>query len=346
MKLGIIARSDKTGLGNQTLELTKMLAPDRVLLINSKYFNNNEQYPHLYEKYNVLETKQGFPTDKEVIEFLDGLDVVLSCETFYNSNLIPLAKKMNVKTILQYNFEFLDNMKYPDFPLPDVLVAPSLWNFEAVYDKFSNKCKVVYLPPPTDLSRFDLAKRHNASKQNRLLHVAGKIADADRNGTNTVLQMLRYSSADYELVIKVQNPEKLDIAVRDKRLKIDSSNPDNHEDLYFGFDAMVLPRRYAGLCLPMNEALASGIPVFMTDISPNNQVLPKDWLVPSKVIGKIRTRTILPVYEANSRVLAETIDQYFMDANMIRDKEKAFMIANELFAPESLRQKYLDLINE
>lgn len=38
---------------------------------------------------------------------------------------------------------------------------------------------------------------------------------------------------------------------------------------------MILPRKYAGLCLPMNEALMSGLPVIMTDIEPNNVILPK-----------------------------------------------------------------------
>ena len=42
MRLGIIARSDNTGLGNQTMELVKMLNPDKILLINSQFFNNNK----------------------------------------------------------------------------------------------------------------------------------------------------------------------------------------------------------------------------------------------------------------------------------------------------------------
>lgn len=346
MKLGIIARSDKTGLGYQTLELTKMLNPYRILLVNSKYFNKNEQFPELYDGYDVIETKQGFPSDQEVSRFLDGLDVVISCETFYNSNLIGIAKKMGIKTMLQYNFEFLDNLKIANFPLPDVLIAPSLWNFDIVSDKFGNKCKVVYLPPPLQIEKFSSAKEHNMQKHNKVLHIAGKIADSDRNGTNTVIQMMRYSEQDYELVIKVQNPEKIDLPIRDSRITIDSSNPDNNTNLYLGFDAMVLPRRYAGLCLPMNEALASGLPVFMTNISPNNQLLPTDWLIQSKQIGRIKTRTLLPVYEANPRLLAESLDSYMKDINMARDKEKAFAIANQLFSYDALFDKYISLINE
>ena len=347
MRLGIIARSDKTGLGNQTYELTKMLNPTKVLLINSTHFNQNQQFPELYKGYNVMETSRGFATDKEAAAFLEGLDAVLSCETFYSTTLIDLAKKMGIKTLLQYNFEFLDNLKHPDWPLPDVLISPSFWNFDFVYDKFSSKCKVVHLPPPVSEERFAKARSTNQSGNlNKILHVAGKIADADRNGTNTVMEMLKYSTADYKLVIKVQNPERLEDISKDPRLEIDTSNPDSNMDLYSGFDAMVLPRRYAGLCLPMNEALMSGLPVFMTDVSPNNFILPKDWLIESKQIGKIKTRSILPVYEANPRKLAEAIDNFINDKNKNIEKEKAFMLGKELFSAESLREKYINLICE
>jgi glycosyltransferase involved in cell wall biosynthesis len=347
MRLGIIARSDKTGLGNQTYELTKMLNPTKVLLINSTHFNQNQQFPELYEGYNVMETSRGFATDKEAAAFLEGLDAVLSCETFYSTTLIDLAKKMGIKTLLQYNFEFLDNLKHPDWPLPDVLISPSFWNFDLVYDKFSSKCKVVHLPPPVSEERFAKARSINQNGNlNKILHVAGKIADADRNGTNTVMEMLKYSTANYELVIKVQNPERLEDISRDPRLSIDTSNPNSNMDLYSGFDAMVLPRRYAGLCLPMNEALMSGLPVFMTDVSPNNFILPKDWLIDSKQIGKIKTRSILPVYEANPRKLAEAVDNFINDKNKSIEKEKAFMLGQELFSVEALREKYINLICE
>ena len=43
MKLGIIARSDNTGLGNQTRDLVTMLNPDSIMLVNSLNFNKNKQ---------------------------------------------------------------------------------------------------------------------------------------------------------------------------------------------------------------------------------------------------------------------------------------------------------------
>jgi hypothetical protein len=321
MRLGIIARSDNTGLGNQTRELVNMLNPDKIMLINSRFFNQNKQHPEWYEGYNYTTTLKGFPTSSEIANFITGVDVVISCETFYNPRFIDVARSRGVKTILQYNYEFLDYLAKPNQTLPDVLVAPSLWNFEDVISKFGDKTRVVHLPPPTDINLFSNAKEINTSKTHkRLLHIAGKAAVKDRNGTNTVIEMLNYSIGDYELVIKTQT--RLDIKCNDPRLTIDNSSPDTHQSLSEGFDAMILPRRYAGLCLPMNEALISALPVFMTDISPNNYILPKSWLIESAIIDRLRTRSVLDVYEADPKLLAKLVDDYINIEELSRFIEK------------------------
>jgi hypothetical protein len=344
MRLGIIARSDNTGLGNQTKELVDMLSPDKVMLINSISFNKNKQYPDRYKEYNCYYVR-GFPKTHDINDFLKDLDVVLTCETFYNNSFVSIARKKGVKTFLQYNYEFLDYLQRPDQELPDALIAPSLWGFEAVTEAFGSKSRVIHLPPPTTPDLFLTAKSNNLTKDHkRLLHIGGKAAHLDRNGTNTVIEMLKYSKSDYELVIKSQS--KLDIKINDSRLSIDTNSPDNKQDLYSGFDAMILPRRYAGLCLPMNEALLSGLPVFMTDISPNYTILPKSWLVPSKKIDEFKARTMIDVYEADPEALAKVIDDYVNDANKIEQKQKAFEIGINNFATENLKQKYLDILEK
>jgi glycosyltransferase involved in cell wall biosynthesis len=108
---------------------------------------------------------------------------------------------------------------------------------------------------------------------------------------------------------------------------------------------MVLPRRYAGLCLPMNEALMSGLPVFMTDISPNNSVLPSEWLVESEKIDKLMTRMTLDVYEANPKRLANCIDKYVNLKDKEESKKKALGIALNNFDINRLRDQYLHIIN-
>jgi hypothetical protein len=345
MRLGIIARCDNTGLGNQTKELVKMLNPHKILLIDSYSFNNNKQYPQWYDGHNVIKTIKGMPRTKEILDFLDNVDVVISCETFYHLDFVDIARKRNIKTILQYNYELFGNLVHPEWPLPDVLLSPSSWNIDVVKEKFGLKCKVYHLPPPTDTSLFNTARENNLSKTHkRILHIAGKKAAKDRNGTNTVVEMLKHSSADYELVIATQTP--LDFITKDSRLKINKDNVRNREDLYNGYDAMVLPRRYAGLCLPMNEALISGLPVFMTDISPNNQILPHNWLVGSNKIGEFKTKSMVDIYEADATKLGKTIDNYINSNSINKDKNTAVELGFNNFSVEVLKDKWLNIINE
>ena len=344
MRLGIIARSDNTGLGNQTKELVNMLNPDKILLIDSTSFNKNKQHPEWYEKYSCIRSN-GFPSIQQIKMFLGDVDVVLSCETFYDQNFISFANKRNVKTILQYNYELFGHLSNPNLPLPTVLLSPSVWQIESIKKMFGGKTKIEHLPPPTDERLFNKIKENNLSKShNRILHIAGKKAAKDRNGTETVIDMLKYSKADYELVIKSQS--EIETNIKDSRLKIEVGNPDNREDMYDGFDAMVLPRRYAGLCLPMNEALLSALPVFMTDISPNNFILPAEWLVRSDSIGTIRTKVRLELFEADPRALAKTIDDYIAIKDKTPYKEKAYSIGINNFSPNVLKDKYLELISQ
>jgi len=184
-------------------------------------------------------------------------------------------------------------------------------------------------------------KANKKQDYNRILHIGGKAAHLDRNGTNTIIEMLKYSKEDYEIVIRSQS--ELDIGVKDSRLTIDINNVENKEDMYVGFDALVLPRRYAGLCLPMNEALLSSLPVFMTDISPNNQVLPKEWLVESTKINQFKARTKIDVYEADPIKLARLIDNYIV-SNKTDYKNKAFEIGYNNFSADVLKNKYLNIL--
>jgi hypothetical protein len=115
--------------------------------------------------------------------------------------------------------------------------------------------------------------------------------------------------------------------------------------MYTGFDAMVLPRRYAGLCLPMNEALISALPVFMTDVSPNNHILPDKWLVEANKIGEFKTKSMVNIYNANPKKFAEVIDNYINNNNIELFKKQALEIGFNNFSVEVLKNKYLEIIN-
>jgi hypothetical protein len=343
VKLGIIARCDNTGLGNQTFELVKMLNPEKIMLIDSSSFHTgHQQHFEWYQGKNYSIIK-GVPDKNQIVRFIQGLDIVLSCETFYSKYFVQIAKYKKVKTVLQYNFEFLQYLQTQEKFLPDMLLGPTVWNIDVIKEKFGNICQIDFLPPPTDHKNFKENKNINLKNHNRLLHVAGKAAAHDRNGTKIVLEMMKYAKSNFELVIKSQTP--IDFSLNnDERIEVLISNKKNREGLYNGFDAMVLPRRYGGLCLPMNEALLSGIPTFMPDISPNNYFLPKEWLANSKVVGEFMTKTKINLNEVDPRTLAFMIDNYFDMKDKTSIKKQAYEIGYNNFSPDVLKDKYLNTL--
>lgn len=341
--LGIVVRADDTGLGNQTRELVKMLNPQTILIIDSSKFHNRfPQHNEWYDGRNVV-ISRGFPNTRTLLKFFRGIKWVISCETFYSKDFVMLARKKRIKTILQYNFEFLENLSNEKAALPDVLLSPTYWRVDEIREKFGSKCLVTHLPPPTDENLFNKNREINKIRTNKLLHIGGKAAIYDRNGTNSVIEMLQYSKGNYELVIKSQSQLKIDC--KDKRVTFSIGNEKNFENLYAGYDALLLPRRYAGLCLPMNEALLSGLPVFMTNISPNNKILPRDWLVNSYFVKTFMARVGIDLYEVDAKKLARTVDKYFSQPDLSKDKDRAFNTGHDNFSAAELKQKYIDLIN-
>ena len=344
MKLGMIVRADNTGLGNQTYELTQMLNPYKIMIIDFTSYNGNQQHFEWYAERDYTICK-GVPTDEEMNDFIDDIDVLLSCETFYNDNTPILARKKQVKTYLQYNYELFGNLRRDKKPVPDFLISPSPWMIEKVYNRFYNYAKVLHLPPPTRPELFERALEINRSKDHkRMLHIAGKAAANDRNGTESVLEMMRHSKADFELVIKSQTP--ISSKRLDSRITIEIDNVKHRQDMYTGFDGMILPRRYAGLCLPMNESLLSGLPVFMTDISPNNLILPKEWLTVSEELGIMRLATPVICYDVDAQKLAEKIDAYVNLNDKSFEKKRAFDIGYSSFSPNTLKSKYLQILGQ
>lgn len=339
----MIVRGDDTGLGNQTRNLAYMLRPDKVMYINSKPFNGNEQHHEWYENFKGFATL-GFPDNRAILRFMDGLTHIVTCETFYSYELIRLANQQGIKTFNQFNYEFLDNLRQI-LPIPYKFLAPSHWHEEEMKAKFEN---VVYLPPPIFTNDFKDAREENFARtgRRRFVHIVGKQAEHDRNGTEDLLRALEFCESDFELVIKSQYP--INYQINDRRVIFDIGNKSGEKlsDLYKDFDALIMPRRYGGLCLPMNEALCSGLPVIMTDISPNNKVLPKEWLVKARVKMQFMTRTMIDCYMSDLADLAERIDQFAVMAqgSLDEQKQKAFEIGFDNYDVDSLRNKYREVL--
>jgi len=251
MKLGMILRADRRGLAYQTGEMWAALNPhcsvvvdmDRVNGPGSRWVQDFSQYPDAI----ISEWVPGDPpslSDEAVAALLE-CDVVYSAETFYDRRIPQLARQKGIPTVKHVNCELWSDEGeshrwYPsEWRLPHVPEGPT-----------------VPVPIPDD-------KIVGPAGEGKLLHVAGWTAAYDRNGTKLVQAAVRRSSRGWRVTSQAGR------VISRGNVEIVSEIEDRW-DLYDGCSALVLPRRYGGLCLPAQEAAARGLALVMPNIPPND----------------------------------------------------------------------------
>jgi hypothetical protein len=263
MRWGLIARSERDrGLGIQTKAMYDNLHPDKTLVVVNRK-SGFESHPEDYPDATVIDFRieHGYwkfegGTDK-IRDWWADLDVVVTVETLYDWTLADLARADGVRTVVHGNPEFWMETN----PQPDVWWWPTTWRTEHLpYGK------IVPVPVPDGPSWSDAHQAFDGPL--KVTHVAGSGAMEDRNGTLEVLNAKRRLPG-------------VEISIYDQK----SAPVADRFDMYRGHHALVLPRRYGGLCLPALEAMASGLVVLMPDCSPN-----RDWPIvplycePGKVV--------------------------------------------------------------
>jgi glycosyltransferase involved in cell wall biosynthesis len=280
-RLGLQVFGTRTGLGYQTRALYRHLQPAKTMLIDMSRIKG---MPLLRDWYgSEVSVVDYIPTDDEIDAFLDGLDVVLVCETPLNYRLFSRARERGVVTILQYNYEFLEYLTAAgrSLPRPDILAAPTSWNTEDVRARLPDT-PVLPLPVPVDARALDLPAR-TITRAHTFFHIAGLPTAGDRNGTLDFIAAAKACAdlaAGWILYCQAPNAQIRGALAGAPNVEL-VREVDHPGELYERGDILVLPRRYGGLCLPMQEALAAGIPVVMPDIPPNRDRLPQSWLVPA-----------------------------------------------------------------
>lgn len=268
MKIGAVVRAEDRGIGIQSWEFCRAMHPERVLVIDMGELAGGFP-PHLdrYPGATVVHYDRGQLPEGQVREWLRGLDVVFTVETFYDWRLPRWADEAGAATVVQLNPEFMR----PVEELPSVPTrwwAPTTWRLEHL----PPETRVVPVPVADD--RFPFRPPERAG-QLRVLHVAGHRAMADRNGTQVVLQATP-RLANMHLTIISQDPGRLG-APRGRgtlRVSVRTGGVTDYWQLYAGQDVLVLPRRYGGLCLPVQEAMAAGLAVVMSDAEPQRSTWP------------------------------------------------------------------------
>lgn len=310
MRVGLIARADSRGLGIQTKAFYDHMHPAKTLVVDCPSVQplpvRRDWYPD--------GVWTGIPTMSDIEDFLEDVDVVFTAETGYTPALWDIAEKRGIKTVLQANFEFLDRSDRPS-----LWVAPSLWRFDEWPEG------AVHLPVPVEVERFPPAVLPQLPT--RLLHIVGRPTldrktDLCRNGTIDFLTALQHVTLPVTVTIRCQHETYVNelmarhgIRVPDNiDLRVIPGDTPNYWDNYEGQHALIMPRRFGGLCLPANEAIAAGIPVIMPDIDPNNTWLPKEWLVPASQVGAFRAKQVIDLYAVDPIMLSVKIHQILTDA--------------------------------
>jgi len=233
MRLGLIARADRTGLGHQTWEVYRHLRPAVTVVVDMTGHGpqRSELNPSWYPDGSVIRWgKDG--SLPGAFEALRRCDVVYTAESFYDPTLSIRLRSVGVPTVRHVNPELDDGATASATWFPTSWLVPE-------------GATVIPMPAPVDRYPEVIPVRQPW----RAVHPSS-IAIYDRNGRRAAQQALRGRLS----VIGPPGAEVSEYWGRDP-----------------GFACSVIPRRYGGLCLPALEALSAGVPVVMPDCPPNHE---------------------------------------------------------------------------
>lgn len=333
MKLGVIARSEDRGLGNQTLEVCRHLAPERVLLIDPGIDGRFEQHPERYAEFDttVMRWEPGYVLDeRKARAWLDGLDVVYTAETAYDDRLPAWAADLGCRVVIHANPEQLS-------PLRAQQMADAAWWCATPW-------RLEHLPAGTRVVPLPVAERPTsptAATALRVLHVAGWPTAGDRNGTKLVAEAVRHIRSDCDVIIRGQHRDVRRIRPGAARVTVEHGSVVDYWQLYADADVLLMPRRFGGLCMPAQEAMHAGLAVVMPDCSPN-EVWPGPRL-PARVSAHVHTPGgALPLHDVDPLEVAALVDELAHAPELVANLQReatAWAAANTW---DALRPLWLD----
>jgi Glycosyl transferases group 1 len=259
-RLGIIARYDEGGLATMTCEAARHLRPDAVLLVRVDPSRGDED-AHRYDGLGVERSIVSFPPHPGQLarwtKFVEEVDVVYTAETMYLRDLTTICKRAKTRLVLHAMPELYDLGSRPSL---DVW-APTEWMLGRL------PAPAMLMPVPVDRAR---CAPKPITEVRTMLHVTGE-AMLDRNGTDLVKQALALCTVPFTLLIAGNGPtEPITMGVVTVK---PVGRVHDYWRLYDDADALVLPRRYGGLSLPMQEAASCELPIVSLHVAPQNRWL-------------------------------------------------------------------------
>lgn len=303
MRIGLIARSEiARGIAIQSRNFFDNMPVERVLLVRMPRPDCPERPEWYGDRYTDADyDPRHHRLDEELVRtWLDGLDVVFTVETPNDWRIPEWCREMGVKLVIQGNPEFVRHglPGWEHLPHPDEWWWPTGWRLD-------NLPAGRVMPVPMNRR----PARHHDDARLHVVHIIGKRAFADRNGTDVIVQAARMIRRNIRLTVHSIDGGVSEFS-RNRAIEMDLRlDPvDDPWSMYDEQDVLVIPRRYGGLCLPALEASAAGLVVMMPDTSPNEE------LAAVRIPGSVRRRANLscgptPLFDTNATALANTIDR-------------------------------------
>lgn len=299
-RLGIIARADEGGLGSQTWEYARHLQPEALMLVSVPDPRGEE----LARRFTALRPRplvfrSQFPVDEADDlgvwrMFAEACDVILTAETCYVQQFPAICVAAGTRLVIHANPELWEWSGRPGV----TPWAPTDWLLNTLPEG------TPVVPMPVDRQR---CAPRSVTEVTRLLHVSGP-AMLDRNGAKILTKALRLCRSSFEL--HISGPERPLEGLTVGRIKLyPVAQQRDYWRLYEHGDALILPRRYGGLSLPLQEAASCGLPILSIGVQPQVQ-----WLHPSLALRpKLGTHArmkggIIPLWRCDPAALAQTID--------------------------------------
>lgn len=327
-RLGLVARCDQGGLANQTWDLWRHLHPDVTLVVELNGQGTDDR-----GKYDggagAVHYVQGPALPDAAFAVFRDCDVVLSCETFYHRAEYGPLDDMGVRTMASVNPE----LRSQRIALTEVLPTP--WEHQR-----NPHMEILPHPVATDL----LHRAEQRTAATTFYHPSAP-AMLDRNGSALVHAALHDVTEPCDVIVRgnVGGTAR----VGHVQLRNVAGRTDNYWDAYpDDADVLLLPRRYAGLCLPAQECAALGMPVVCLDTSPLNE-LPFALSVPARVFRDAHMKGgMFDVHTCHAHDLAMAIDRIVADAGLYRDLSMAALQWAHEHSWEALLPKWRNVIAE
>lgn len=247
MKIALVARTDFCGLGTISRILHEFLGAERTMALcfRPNRFNDSWLDPETTRRVHRNQIDQA-----DAGWLIDGMDCVVSIETFYNAEIPLSAHRRGVKVVLIPMQECLPLGGIGNSFVTHAICPHELCRREVRNTPAMAHVRAIVLPLPIDTS-IPFRRRERART---FVHFS---KEGDRDGTPAVLAAWSLVKSDARLI--VYGEEAPD--TRDSRVEFrHSCSPDYWAD-YANGDVLLHPHAYCGYSCHVHHSPAAGMPV-------------------------------------------------------------------------------------